>query len=589
VVIENLLATEARQHATYQAHIEQVGNNIENHDRRLREMTALLVGFSQPRLSSASTGVPSTPTYAKSTCKPTCKCRCHTGKSHGRWRYDGLRHMLGTVQISFSGAVLRQRPCTHRNCKNQGQQGRLAIQYAFPSWASTAIVSLFLARLPEPELLLRVHRQLMFERESEEYQRSIFPCFWESDMEEKIRRCLAARPAAISDVCGGGRATAIATAIMEELDPGIIKLLMQAGADAFQENTVGESAVSFAFEWFLKDRDENTKGFLLEWLPLEQYLDHMEFTPLHKVAAGLIPISVHEAVANPIFEDDISTASLNGITPLHVAAWRSDSVAVQALLEAGAEVDAKDIAKQTPFLISCNRADAASMEFLLQHGARADCHDAYQNAPIHVICQGGDDDEASLRCLTMLLKYHPDVDMNAEACMERTPPICAAGRPALLRVLVERGADLYFPDWTGDDVLKRCVRDGHRESAALLLRAGVDYTTLTATTGVAVDGRSVLHILAKHGDEEMMGLFEGVGLKGLDGDLRDSQGMTPRDVLEQERKVVTPEARAAFESLLKSVRRDGEVGNRQDALEDTSHDESDEDFLDAVEDLNLCS
>ena len=590
-VIERILISETRQQVAHKALMANVGRAMESQDRQLQELNALLRGFGGPTspvsngaivsARGGSQAVVSTlakPTsyssMSRSVCHSLCRCSCHSVKSY-KWSYAGLEQILGTIKISFAGTVLRQKTCSDRRCRNQNRQGRLAAHYTFPAWATTAMVSLFFARLPQPEFLLRVYRHLPLDQGKAEYQESIFRAIFmpEPEASTRVRGHIAARSSCVSDIGGSGYSPCLYAAVSQG-GASTIRLLLQAGADPFQETRLGDTAIACTFRWFLKGSREAEA--LLEIMPLERYLDLQEYTDFHRVVAGLLPITVKEALLNPVFRDDIDTSNLEGWTPLHLAALRSDSLAVRALLEAGADVTPRETATggYSPFLCACDQADDDTIGLLLQHGAEANSQDAYKNGSLHLICGN---QKTTPKSLKRLLDDNPEINVSALGCLDHTAPLIAADRPAFLHVLIEHGADLNVPDFFGMTALGRCVTFGHHSSADMLLRAGAEYASPNAT------GRTMLHLLALNGDEKMMDVFASFGMGGVDMDLRDDKGMTALDVLESERKHVTPELRATFRSLLDTIR----AWNARDGSGTGDLHESDSEFVDALEDLDF--
>ena len=65
----------------------------------------------------------------------------------------------------------------------------------------------------------------------------------------------------------------------------------------------------------------------------------------------------------------LDSRDVDGDTPLHVMTWRGDRVAVRALIEAGAEIDAVGDMGQTPLHVAVMRDDEFLVEVFLLAGA----------------------------------------------------------------------------------------------------------------------------------------------------------------------------------------------------------------------------
>ena len=92
------------------------------------------------------------------------------------------------------------------------------------------------------------------------------------------------------------------------------------------------------------------------------------FTPLHWAA-----ISGNAAAIEALLGAgaQVDARAEDGVTPLHWAAQNGDAAAVEALLDAGAEVDARDGDGQTPLHLAAFSDSAAAVEALMDAGAQA--------------------------------------------------------------------------------------------------------------------------------------------------------------------------------------------------------------------------
>ena len=434
------------------------------------------------------------------------------------------------------------------------------------------MISLF-SRLPEPEMLIRVHRRHPIDAKSVDYQQSIFPPLLSVGPQttEKVRDILACRPSAVLDVVGKWSTSPLTFAMIQKLTPAA-KLLLQAGADPFQENQNGDSAVSIALQHYLND-EEGAKE-LVQLMPLDRYLDLKEFNTFHKVVSGFLPLTTQEAMRSPFFTNDlVNRTTVDGWTPLHLAAMRGDSAAVRCLLEAGAEVD-PGTRDDTPFVAACYQGDDATINLLLHYGAKVDYRLNDGSTPLHTICFN---QRATRKALQMLLEHCPPNRINATTSFGRTPLFEAVKRPDFLELLIAAGADVNAANKNGTLPLMACISPGLYASAELLLRSGADCTL------VGVTGQGLLHWLAGKGDETMMDLFASYGMSGVDACWKDDNGMTGMDMFNQERKDATPELRAAFQRLLDTIKQAERADGEIDA---DGNEESEDDFADALESLS---
>jgi len=66
---------------------------------------------------------------------------------------------------------------------------------------------------------------------------------------------------------------------------------------------------------------------------------------------------------------ELNSRSADDDTPLHIVLWRDDSYAAEALIDAGADVDAVGDMGETPLHVAIRRENARVTRALLQAGA----------------------------------------------------------------------------------------------------------------------------------------------------------------------------------------------------------------------------
>ena len=125
----------------------------------------------------------------------------------------------------------------------------------------------------------------------------------------------------------------------------------------------------------------------------------------------------------------------SGGGPLHRAMDNYDTEALRMLLEAGADVNARDRRDRTPLHEAADRGNVAATRMLLEAGANVNARDEWGCTPLHKAAGG---DIATTR---MLLEAGADV--NARDRRDRTPLHEAAdkGNVAATRMLLEAGAN----------------------------------------------------------------------------------------------------------------------------------------------------
>lgn len=132
-------------------------------------------------------------------------------------------------------------------------------------------------------------------------------------------------------------------------------------------------------------------------------------------------------------------------TVLHAAGMRDAPRCVAAFAAAGADVEARDVFKDTPLLSAARKAAPAAVRALLRVGADARAANATASTALHLLCLeeskadagGADSAPRLLACLEALLAAGADVNA-ASAADGETPPMYAlhSGQLQLLRALL---------------------------------------------------------------------------------------------------------------------------------------------------------
>uniref|UniRef100_A0A8C6PA56 Euchromatic histone-lysine N-methyltransferase 2 n=1 Tax=Nothobranchius furzeri TaxID=105023 RepID=A0A8C6PA56_NOTFU len=202
--------------------------------------------------------------------------------------------------------------------------------------------------------------------------------------------------------------------------------------------------------------------------------------------------------------------SQNRRSALHAAAQRGLLEVCYMLVQAGANVDAKDKDMRTPLLeaVINNHIDVA--RYLIQNGACED--DGYTG--LHHAAKLG-----NLEIVNMLLETG-QVDVNAQDTGGWTPIIWAAEHKhvKVIKSLLNRGADVTIKDKELNVCLHWAAYAGNVDIAELVLNAGCSLSS------VNVHGDTPLHIAAREGFLECVTLFLS---RGADIDVVNREGDTP--------------------------------------------------------------
>lgn len=397
---------------------------------------------------------------------------------------------------------------------------------------------------------------------------------------EGIKTSLMKRLISPWDERMGYRTSALGTAIIHE-SPAIVKLLLVAGADAFQ----GPDDLTPAA--LLLNRLHFGTAAILQissMFSVSELLDHFDYADLHRAVLGILPLDVETALRNsPQMAAQANQKTANGYTPVSLAAMRGDVASLAALTRAGADLNCRSAMGLTPLHLACRGCHVSAVEFLINHCGGEHVNDPttiHGDSPLRMVFFKPPA-MAALKVAQILLEQGANINAINKAGESAIKAAVQVDFVKGVEYLASKGADVDIADMHGFTPLIEAIFYKSHRSVRALLDNGANYMCISHR------GYGVLHYLASYADAKTLQVMIDFDICHLDTKLRSKDGLTPKDCWSK-RTSISDEENDMFEAIIGLLERKdtpdlAESGpQRCEALVD---DCSDDEFFDAVDDL----
>ena len=192
--------------------------------------------------------------------------------------------------------------------------------------------------------------------------------------------------------------------------------------------------------------------------------------PSHVQLALLAPPGHPLADRVPVREPDVAPEWQFRAFPLHAAALENDRDRVIRLVEGGIEVDAHDRYGKTPLMVASAFGNVEAAKALLDLGADIEARDRERSAvAVHYAARAG---HVGMAMARLLLARGADLDLRTTAGETALHVAAYYNHAGMIELLVEGGAAIDAADNVAVAPLQYARREGRAKAVDMLLRLG---------------------------------------------------------------------------------------------------------------------
>lgn len=304
---------------------------------------------------------------------------------------------------------------------------------------------------------------------------------------------------------------------------------MHAGADPLAVDEKDRSAVDIAWEAALSgNKLANGLGILLAQSSSHDYAEKFNLSLLHRTVLGLGRMNMKILLESASMAE-IEYMDEDGQTPLYWAALRGDYQALSLLIEAGANVNARNRHGARILTAAIKSGDSRCLQKIM---ATPHCDINYMQldgyTPLHLSCRYA----VNMQVIEYLICH--GADKTARTKLGHTPLMIATFnvRSAVCKYLIDNMnvEDLDIQGNDGGCALHHAVMAGDYQTIYLLLERGANCRLKTHS------GETMLHFVAQRsGDQDIIRTLGPFDLEDINPEDKNRFGYTALQIAESQR------------------------------------------------------